>query len=76
MNSKLAIAITIGLALATTACAELRTMGSASGEERSYMGGSAPVEGDPAGTATVGTGSVSRTGADRSLENATGMGMD
>ena len=77
MNRKLAIAVSIGLALATTACAEMRMWGSGGSDgERSYMSGMAPVDVDPAGTATIGTGSVSYTGADRRIENSTGMGLD
>ena len=77
MNRKLAIAGSIALALATTACSDMAWMrGGSSGGEASYMGGSAPVAQDPAGTATFGTGSTSVSGADRRVENAAGIGID
>ena len=76
MNRKFAIAVSIGLALATSACAELRTWGGNDGEEKSYMGGSAPVPIDPAGSATLGTGSVSYTGYDSRVDFSSGIGLD
>ena len=36
----------------------------------------APVESDPAGSATLGTGSASISGEDRRSINATGQGLD
>ena len=76
MNKKLAVAASIALALATTACAELGLMRGGSGEEMSYMGGSSPVGVDPAGSATFGTGSPSYSGADSRVDFAAGIGLD
>ena len=75
MNRKLAVAASIALALATTACAELGLRGG-SGEEASYMGGSAPVMVDPAGSATLGTGSSGVSGEDSRVVFSSGIGLD
>ena len=75
MNRKLAVAASIALALATTACAELGLRGSTGGEV-SYMGGSAPVTVDPAGSATLGTGSPGASGEDRRVVFSSGIGLD
>ena len=75
MNRKLALAASIALALTTTACAELGLRGG-SAEEASYMGGSAPVPVDPAGSATLGTGSAAFSGADSRADFAAGVGLD
>lgn len=81
MNRKLAIAMTIGLALATTGCSQMRMWGGGNGGEggeggASYMGGRAPVEADAAGTATYGTGSVSVSGLDERVNFSAGVGLD
>ena len=75
MNRKLAVAASIALALATTACAELGLRGSPA-DEVSYMGGSAPVTVDPAGSATLGTGSPGASGEDSRVIFSSGMGLD
>jgi len=78
MNRKLAIAVSIGLALATTGCAEMRGMwsGGGNGGEVSSLGRMAPVTVDPAGSATFGTGSVSVSGADDRVNFSGGVGLD
>lgn len=73
MNRKLAIAVTIGFALATSACSH---MGGGSGDETSFWGGNSPVGDDPAGSATFGTGSSGFSGADSRVDYSTGTGLD
>ena len=79
MNKKLALGI--GLIVITTGCADMNWMrGNADGGgdagERSYMGGSAPTNVDPVGSASFGTGSVSTTDADQRMNTASGIGTD
>ena len=78
MNRNLAIAVSIGLALATMGCAEMRGWKSngGDGDSSAYMGGSAPVAVDPAGSATFGTGSVSHSGYDSRVDFSSGIGLD
>ena len=75
MSKKLVIATVIGLALATSACSELKGMVSSQSDGGTYMGGSAPVAQDPAGSATVGTGSTAYTGYDTRNDFAAGVGI-
>jgi hypothetical protein len=75
MTKALVIAASLGLALATTGCAEMAKW-QTGGDGGTHMGGYAPVEADVAGTATLGTGSSSVSGEDRRHINATGQGLD
>lgn len=76
MNRTLVIAASIGLALATTGCAEMAKWQASGSDGGTYMGGTAAVDVDPAGSATQGTGSVSRSGADQRADFAAGVGID
>ena len=68
----------MGLALATSACSELQSMmkGGEGSDGGTYMGGNTPVTSDPAGLATIGTGSTSVSGADQRSDFAAGVGLD
>lgn len=76
MNKTLMIAA-LGLALTTSACSMLN-MGQADGGDAAgvHRGGSAGVDIDPAGSATMGTGSVSYTGADSRVDFSAGIGLN
>jgi opacity protein-like surface antigen len=77
MNRRLAVAVSIGLALATTACAEMRGWTSKGGDgESAQMSASSPVTIDPAGSATIGTGSVGYSGYDTRVDFSSGIGLD
>ncbi len=76
MSKKLVIAAVMGLALATSACSELKGMVTSEGSDGgTFMGGSAPVTSDPAGSATIGTGSSAYTGYDTRNDYAAGVGL-
>ena len=82
MNAKLAFALSFVLVITTAGCSTMGRMfsgGSGSSEARGSvsptMSAPAPVPVDPAGTATFGTGSVSRTGADQRMDTAAGIGL-
>ena len=75
MNKAWVIAASLGLALATTGCAEMAKW-STGGDGGTHMGGSAPVQSDAAGSATSGTGSAGVSGEDRRNINAAGVGTD
>jgi hypothetical protein len=79
MNAKLALAI--GLVVITSGCSSMGAMrgnsdGGGDAGERSYMGGSAPTNVDAAGSATLGTGSVSTSDQDQRVNAASGIGID
>ena len=77
MKRKLAIAVSIGLALATTACAEMRSLTSNGGNgDSAQMSAWSPVTVDPAGSATIGTGSVGHSGYDSRVDFSSGIGLD
>ena len=76
MNKALVIAASIGVVLATTACSGMKWPTGDGSDGGSYMGGSAPVGEDPAGSATFGTGSTGASGEDRRNVNASGQGLD
>ena len=76
MSKKLVIAAVIGLALATSGCSELQSMMKSEGSDGgTFMGGHTPVTSDPAGSATIGTGSTSYTGYDTRNDFAAGVGL-
>ena len=77
MNRKLVIAAVMGLAFAATGCSELQGMVKNEGADGgTFMGGNVPVTSDPAGSATVGTGSTAYTGYDNRSDFAGGIGLD
>ena len=76
MSKKLVIAAVVGLALATSACSELKGMVSNESDGGTFMGGSAPVTSDPAGSASIGTGASQYTGYDSRNDFAAGVGLD
>ena len=77
MSRKFAIAVSIGLALATTACAEMRGWTSKGGDgDSAQMSAWSPVTVDPAGSATMGTGSVSYSGYNTRVDFSSGIGLD
>lgn len=77
MNRTLMIAAALGLALTTSACSGLRAGQADGGDAASmHMGGSAGVDIDPAGSATLGTGSPSHSGYDSRVDFASGIGLD
>ena len=76
MNGRLALAAGALLVLTTAGCDTLRGGNGGGNGDREYMGGSAPVTVDPAGSATFGTGSVASTMDDPRVDFASGIGLD
>jgi hypothetical protein len=78
MNAKYLICI--ALVAITSGCSNFGAMrGGGDGEggsEGRYMSGHAPVEVDPAGSATMGTGSIATTSADQRVTTSAGLGTD
>ena len=74
MMRKLVIVTSLGLALTATGCSSF--LQGNNGGDSEPMGGRATIDVDPAGSATLGTGSTGVSGEDRRIQNSTGMGMD